>query len=248
MHKFSDYSSKLSPHIEFDPKAFIEGANANSNLCNFILTLALAFNDFRFYNTIFQMLEKSKPQGTVKRNAEWGEYSGIKLYIIRLHIGFVHELFNLIKENKLILEDPFLKEIIRCLNSKARKSWAELIEAALTNDASPRRSNPLYMIRNKLVFHYDPKELFEGYKKGFFKEGTKTENACISRGDSLSEARFYFADKAVEGYIAKKLEINIESFFSSFGKTMQDINIALYSICELFIQKQGCGWKSPSKI
>ena len=245
MKIFSEYSAKLSPHKEFDPKAFIEGENASQELCSFVLTLALAYNDFRFYNMVFLMVTESKPLGTQQRNPAWGEYAGFRLHIFRLTVGFVHELFRLIQDNRKLLDDPFLKEVIRCLNKKARGSWTGLVEAALVDSTTPRRSNPFFMIRNKLIFHYNSSELFSGYKKGFIKDGVPIETACISLGNTLSESRFYFADKAVDSYIERELNTNPEEFISSFGAIIRDVNVALYSICELFIQKRGFGWREP---
>lgn len=245
MKYFADYYSKLSPHEEFDPLAFIGDGKIPQELCNFILALALTYNDYKYYSISFNMLLRSEPEGKPERNFAWGEYMGIKFHIIRIHIGFVHELFKLIQRNKKILEHPFFIEVIRVLNKKGRKSWDALIEAALADEASPKRSNPLHMVRNKVAFHYDTKELLAGYNSGFFKDGDVIENACISRGNTLEEARFYFADKAIQSYIEKGLDMDVVSFFKSLEQIMRDINIALYHICGTFIQRRGFAWQKP---
>lgn len=245
MKYFAEYYSQLSPHDEFDPKAFIGNEDVPQELCNFVLALALTYNDYKYYSISFNMLLKSEPEGKPQRNSAWGEFTGIKFHIIRLHIGFVHELFKLIQGNKKVLEHPFFIEVIRVLNKKGRKSWDALIEAALADEATPKRSNSLHMVRNKVAFHYDTKELLAGYNSGFFKDGEALENACISRGNTLGEARFYFADKAIQGYIEKELDADVISFFKSLEQVMCDINIALYNICERFIQRRGFAWEKP---
>ncbi|MBZ9578179.1 hypothetical protein KJA13_04120 [Patescibacteria group bacterium] len=245
MKTFSEYSSKLSPHIEFDPRAFIGTEDIPQELCNFILALALAYNDYKDYSINYHMHLNSEPKGKPQRNSAWGEYAGIKFHIIRLHIAFVHELFKLIQNNKKILKHSFFEEIIRVLNKKARKSWTLLIDIALADESAPKKSNPLHMIRNKVAFHYDAKELLAGYKKGFFENGEILENACISLGNTIENARFYFADRAIQAYVEKGLNADMKSFIVSFGKIMRDINVALYNICVRFIQRRGFAWRRP---
>lgn len=245
MKSFSEYFSKLTPHKEFDPKAFIGNETVPQELCNFILALSLAYNDYKYYVLNYEMLLESEPKGKPQRNSAWDEYVGIKFYIIRLHIAFVHELFKLIQKNQRILEHVFLKEIIRNLNKKARESWRSLVEAALVDETAPKKSNPLHMIRNKVAFHYDTKELFAGYKKGFFEEAKTTQNACISLGNTIRNSRFYFADRAVQGYMEKGLDADIVKFAESLKKTLREINIALYGITERFIQRRGFAWREP---
>lgn len=236
-----DIFLKSVPHKEFDPKAFIGDESFPQELCNFILALALAYNDFKFYTISYKNLLDSKPEGDPKRNSVWGEYEGIKLHLIRLHIGFAHELFKLIQKNKGLVEHPFLKEVVRMLDKKARESWKTLVEAALT-EATPRR-NPLFMIRNKIIFHYETKDLLSGYQKGFFED--QKQDACLSEGGGLESSRFYFADVAVQGYLKKELGVNADEFFSSLGETMRDVNMALHHVVIGFIQRRNFAWRIP---
>ncbi len=255
MKYFFDYSSELSSHLEFDPKAFIGDQQVPQEVCNFILALALAHNDYKFLNVLYNMHLKSKPDGKIERNTVWGEHGGIKNYLIFHHIAFVYELFKLIQENKKVLEDPFLKKVVQNLHKGARKSWDNLIDAALSEEKSIKRSNPFFMIRNKMVYHYDTKELMAGYKLGFFKDDKVIEDACISLGSNLRKVRFYFADKAIEGYLnkavqgysGKGLTKDLEDFFVSLMDAMRDTNLALYNICVEFIIKRGITWKNPKK-
>jgi hypothetical protein len=246
MKYFADYYSNLSPYEEFDPKAFIGDDKIPQELCNFILALSLAYNDYKYYNISYDMLLKSTPEKK-ERNCACGECIGIQFHLIRLHISFVHELLKLIEENKDILEFPFFKEIIRVLSKEARDSWKIIIEAALPESLVPKKSNLLARIRNKIAFHYDAKELFAGYTEGFFENGKISQNACISRGNSIQNVRFYFADLAVQSYLEKKLNINTGDFLKDFSKIMKGINVALYDICTKFIQRRGFAWKKPYK-
>jgi hypothetical protein len=245
MRYFDDYFLKLSPYLEFDPNAFIGNEDIPQQLCNFVLALSLAYNDYKYYNLSYDMLLKSGPENLKERTTVCGEYAGIKFHLIRLHIAFAHELLKLVEVNKDILQHPFFKETIRILSRKARESWGVIIEAALPEKVSEKTSNLLARIRNKMVFHYDAKELFAGYKKGFFEDGRALQNACISLGNTLENARFYFADLAVQGYLEKGLDIDTNRFISELEKIMRGINIALYDICTKFIQRRGFAWQKP---
>jgi len=247
MKTYSDYFSKLAPYKEFDPTVFIGDKIIPQELCSFILALALAYNDYKHYTMDFAMLIKSQPKENPQKDSAWGEYAGIKLHIVRLHVGFVHELFQLIQNNKDILSHDFFNEIVRVLNKKARKSWETLVEAALATEVTPKKSNPLFMIRNKVAFHYDAKELLAGYQKGFLKDGKISQNACISEGNELTSSRFYFADLAIQGYLEKELSGDADRFFGGLGQIMSEINMALHNICVRFIQRRGYAWKYPHK-
>lgn len=216
-------------------------------LCNFILTLALVYNDFKYYMISYLMSSDCKPEGKRQRNSVWGEYTGIQLHIIRLHVGFAYELLNLIKNNERLLKGKFFSEITRILNRDARAAWKDLVNVALQRKIKGDRANLLARIRNKVTFHYDIDELFRGYKSGFFKDNDVLENACISLGNSIESSRFYFADLAIQGYLHKALNIDTKDFYSSLVKIMEEINTALYDICIKFIQRRGFAWKDPAK-
>jgi len=231
-------------HTEFDPDAFLGDILVSQDLCNFILTLALAYNDFKFY-TIGQLNHlDSKPEGEQKLNSEWGEYAGVKLHYIRLHVAFANELLNLIKNNKKLLEDPFFKKVYKQLNKATKKSWDELVEVALSDDARPRKSNPLYKIRNKVIFHYDPEGLLAGYKKGFY-ENDKKKPACISIGGSLESSRLFFADLAVEGFLKREIDLKDEDYFEPLRKTLREINNSLIHLVNTFIITRGFSYQLP---
>jgi hypothetical protein len=187
----------------------------------------------------------SKPDGNPYRNSHWGEYVGIELHLLRLHIAFVHELFNLIRKNKKILNHPFFKELIRVTPKNGRDAWDNLIKAALNKNSKNLKYKPLFMIRNKVIFHYDAKELFSGYRKGFFQYNKTKENACISMGARLINSRFYFVDLAIQSYLDRKIGVDSKEFMSSLSETMRRVNIALFHICTSFIQRRNFAWKEP---
>jgi len=49
MSTYLEHFNKLVPHKEFDPKAFIGNEKVPQELCNFILSLAAAYNDTKYF-------------------------------------------------------------------------------------------------------------------------------------------------------------------------------------------------------
>src|SRR5262245_35065887 len=80
----------------FNPAAFVEDGKVSQELCNFMLALALIYNDFKNLMYAGFKLRESKPTGTPEPTAVWGTYSGMDTHIYRLLIGLLHELFELI--------------------------------------------------------------------------------------------------------------------------------------------------------
>jgi len=109
MNSFSESFSRLADLQYFDPKAFQSDSNVSKEVCGFVLSLALIYNDLKNINLILEILEKSKPQGTFEERKDWGEYYGVLNYLDRINIGLLHELFNLIKKIKVYSKINFLK-------------------------------------------------------------------------------------------------------------------------------------------
>ena len=182
----------------------------------------------------------------MKRNSQWGEYEGVKLHILRLLMAFTNELFILIDDNKNVLDDRIFDEIKRKMNRKSRESLQLLIEATFNYKGIKRKSNPLYMIRNKLIFHYDKKEIFSGYKAGFI-ETDNSQMACISIGNKLEESRFYYSDLAIQKYIEKRTGKKIDPFIKELKLHLVNVNLALFYLCRNFIVERGYAWREPSE-
>ncbi len=99
------------------------------------------------------------------------------------------------------------------------------------------------MIRNKISFHYDSKEILKGYKK-YFVDTTPKRKAYISRGDTLKKERYYFADAALQNYFYSLYDdIGQDKFLDNIIAVMKCIAPALSQIITRFIQKRGYGWK-----
>mgnify|MGYP007037737322 CR=1 FL=1 len=98
-YSFESQSLALSSLETFDPLAFQGDRVVSQHTCNFVLALALAFNDLRdiFYAHI--ALQGSKPDGPIHtRTRAVGLYSGMNIHLLRLIMGTVHELLNVIRD------------------------------------------------------------------------------------------------------------------------------------------------------
>jgi hypothetical protein len=245
MRRFEEECGDLAPLETFDPKTFSGTVDVPQHVCNFVLSLALFYNDYK--NLLFATiaLGDSKPDGEFKKTKLWGAYAGMEFYAHRVHIGLLHELFELIRNSQESIEHPFMARVIHRIRPVFRPAWHTLVDVA--NGATPADEfgMSLLRVRNKVSFHYDPKEIFRGYKHQFLKEDRREERAFISRGDSMSATRFYFADAAALGYLrALAGEEEAEEVLATAVKFAKTINMALMSVVDTFIQVRGAAYRA----
>ena len=82
MQNLSKESEQLAPLQTFDPNAFVGNDEVPQNICNFVLAMALVYNDCK--NGMFSnlLLADFKPAGKSKASRSWGAYSGIKFHYV----------------------------------------------------------------------------------------------------------------------------------------------------------------------
>ncbi len=186
------------------------------------------------------MCSDHKPDGDFYPSPHWGEYHGLHLHLDRLRMGMIHELLQLISDNKGVLEEAAFKEVVKKLSKDARNHWLPLTEIALSGTSSSPGYNSLARIRNKAVFHYDLDELLKAYKKRYVVD--KLQPTYISLGDTPGRTRFFFADGAVQEYL--NLVANIDKDLPKvFSERSRNIVFALKQIVERFIQHRGFAWR-----
>lgn len=244
MQNLSDESARLAPLQTFDPDAFVGNDGVPQSICNFILALALIYNDCKngLYSNL--LLADFKPAGQSRTSRAWGAYSGIKFHYLRLQLGLLHELFQLIESNRAVINHPFFGDVIKLLPRPARHSWQALVAASLGTGTSTPMGKTLLMIRNKVAFHYDCKEIYRGYRRHFFKNGKITEPAFVSRGANMRKSRLYFADAAAEGYFQSQFDnMQVDKFMNRIADITGDLNQAIILIVDRFIQKRGYAYR-----
>ena len=123
MTNFTQETDLLASLQTFSQEAFVGDDKVPQDICNFVLALALIYNDCKdgiFSNLV---LTESKPTGEFKLSRAWGAYNGIKGHYLRLYIALIHELLNLIAVNQQTIQHPFFNSVVQQLSKQDRKSW-----------------------------------------------------------------------------------------------------------------------------
>ncbi len=239
---FDDLVKELAPFETFDENVFLGNSEYPQNLCDYILSFALAYNDFRdIFSAHFQLTDigiiPEKP-----KSIKLGLRNGLRNTLIRVQIGFVHEILKLIENNRYIHEEPAFKIVLKSLSKEGKDSWNAISSVALNKSSNEPIAKALVIIRNKVAFHYDTKEIGQSYKNSFV-ANKKYGIPLISRGNAMQSTRFYFADAVVQNYLDSKSEDrNVIDFLNGRGEFILTINRFLYEIVTRFIQSRS-SWR-----
>jgi hypothetical protein len=87
MKSFQDECSELAPPETFDPAAFLGDEAVPQELCNFILSLALIYNDCKDITYSKLVLGEFRPPQPPRKNRLWGAWTGVDFHIIRALVG-----------------------------------------------------------------------------------------------------------------------------------------------------------------
>lgn len=244
MKTFQEECSELAKLETFDPLAFQADETVSKELCNFILALALIFNDCKNLIYVYLVIADSRPEGKFERNRLWGAFSGVQFHIFRDLVGLLHELFKLIRDNESLLQQSFFKSVIRQIDKPAKEAWYTVAAVALGNKPSDGLGKRLSLVRNNISFHYGGKAIFRGYRHHFLEPGHLDERAFISRGHSMQESRFYFADAAAIGYLRSIAgRDNLEELIGNISNLLEPVNHSLFAIVTTYIQKRGFAFR-----
>ncbi|HEU4501767.1 MAG TPA: hypothetical protein VFR82_08960 [Nitrospira sp.] len=227
----------------FDPDAFVGDDAVPQSVCNFVLSLALIFNDLRDLYYANFLVGGCKPTGSVLKNKQWGYYSGLYLHIVRLILSAIHELLNLIEKQRADMDHPIFADVLKALPKDKRKEWFDVVGIALGKSSADSRLEKLLLrIRNNVSFHYDAKALYGGFRHHFLVHQPE-ERAYVSRGNTVQSTRFYFADAAVDGLLNEISGTNGPDLAASFEKLIDGVYQPVMLIISGFIQKRGCAFR-----
>jgi hypothetical protein len=236
----------LAPLESFDPAAFKGDAKVSQDVCNFVLTLALIFNDLRDLVFAQVTLQSQKPDGPFKVSRHWGAYSGIDLHLWKLMVGLFHEVIQLIKDSEDVIAAPFFQSVLKGLRKEERDIWLSLVDAA-TAETRPEENRFALLIRNKVVFHYEPKEIYRGYDAFFTSDVPSAQRAFVSRGNDMEHTRHFYADAAVTGYLAARGEGKLEELMTKVITACIELNFMLTGIVDTFIQKRRFAYRKEAE-
>jgi hypothetical protein len=240
MPGFREECEHLAPLETFDPAAFREDTSVPQELCNFVLALALIFNDCKDAVYAHVVLAGLKPERR-QRSRLWGAVAGAQLHADRAVAGVVHELFELIRANDTgdVIRHPFFVSLVQNLPASSREGWAALTAVARGDQPTDPFGKRLMLLRHKVSFHYDAKALFAGYTQHFLGPSREDERAYISRGNSMRESRFFFADAAATGYFSHLIgPENRVALTERLADTIERINHSLMMIVGAFILRR----------
>lgn len=248
---FREECEFLAPLETFDPAAFVGDANVPQEVCNFVLALSLIYNDCK--NAVYAHVALSglKPGATPAKTRLWGTISGVQWHAFRAVVAVINELFKLISEKQKqgLLEHHFFKSIVRGLSPPSREAWLAVVAVACDKRPTNELSKKLLRVRHKVIFHYDPDEIYKGYAHHFIDEPTKRgDRAYISRGTSMRTTRFYFADAAVSGYLRHLAGAkNDEELQNEVEEVFERVNHGLMMIVEAFIQRRRYAFRKEAE-
>jgi hypothetical protein len=244
---FNDHANKLVPFETFDRDVFIGDPDVPQDVCNFVLSLALAYNDFRDVFFSRRLLDELEIDINSPPTVLLALRNGIENTIVRIQSGFIHELLKLLNDHQAIIKNKLIQDVIRQMSKPGKQSWQAILDVATSKSSDHPLARTLVLIRNKIAFHYDPKQIGRGYRSAFT-DGNNYGDPLISRGSALSQTRFYFADASSQEYMLLNSPTEHElEFIRGEGEFINSINQAIYEIVTHFIQKRS-GWSKPKII
>lgn len=237
----------LAPLESFPPEAFRGDDNVPQDLCNFVLALALIYNDCKDALYTHVAIADCRPEGLSRKTRVWGGLSGAQLNSFRATVGLLHELLRLVREDGDILEHAFFLSVVRRLPRSSRDAWHTLVDVARGAMPKDKLGKQLLLIRNKVFFHYDVKAIFTGYRQHFF-DGRHDDRAYVSRGQTMQATRFFFADAAALGYLRHVTGSEAaEEVTQDLANIVDSINNGLLTIVVHFIQARGFAFRQEAE-
>jgi len=240
------YSSEIAKLVDlesFDPRAFLAADKPTQACCDFVLALALVFNDIKGVLLGDSLLLGETPKDRVTPTTELGAFAGSHLQAFRILLGVVHELLYLVKAEKTTRESPCFKGVVRNLPKATRTAWEKLVQASEADVSSDEDVRFLVIARNTVAYHYGTKAIGRGFRRAF---GSLSERPFLSRGSSISTTRFYFADRAAQSSLQLTFgEDDLENYFLKKNpELIEGIAFALFTIVTGFITSRGCSWRN----
>lgn len=239
---YSDHANALVSLESFPKEAFEPGADATREECGFFLALAEIHNDLKDVVLGQALLaEVPAPDPTIP-STHRGQYGGLEAHLLRILIGIMHELLEVIRNHPTVVSGQLFKEVHRLCPKQGKGAWRAITDAAANELSTDPLNKALFLVRNKVSFHYDVKELLRGYRQAFSQ--TRFGVPMLSRGNSMQESRFYFADAASQAYLFELTGADGASpVFSWSTDLSSQVNHALHWLVLKFIEVRGFHFK-----
>jgi hypothetical protein len=238
MREYKAHVADLAPLRRVDATAFEPDDSHSQQLCDFVIGLALAFNDLHDLLVTHDILNAAWPDDESTPTPELGEFNGMTTHLFRMHVATLHELLKLIEENQAVLKEPSFVKVMSNMHPEAQAAWKSAVAAATGTDAGTSKLTKfLHFARNKVASHYDRKEIRAGFKKAFAGAG---RDPYVSRGTTFAKSRFYFADAAAQDYMRKKAEdLGVPESLLDAVKLIAEVAFAIHQLVFTFIETRG---------
>jgi hypothetical protein len=238
MTRYEEHVDELADPEKVDAAAFKADNKVSQELCDFVLALAVVYNDLRDLLLAWVLLgdifpEKKEP--TARR----GQAAGLATHLFRALTGLIHELLVLIESNAAARRDPEFAEVVRKVHPKARKAWQAIVTIPKGSKSADPLGRFVYWARNQVAFHYDAPAIARGYELAFANPDVNVPQ--FSRGRNMAAARFYFADAAVDTYMRSSSNADaptVKQLLKGEAEVVGQINHALREIVTEFIRRR----------
>ncbi len=225
--------------LETIPKdAFRPSAGATREECGFFLALALVHNDLKDV-VLGQLLLAETPRPDASQpSTHRGQYGGVEAHLLRLLVGLLYELLEVVRSYPAVLSGSLFREVFRQCPKPGKTAWRAIVGAADGKPSNDPLSSALFFVRNKVSYHYDAKELVRGYESAFGQP--RFGDPMLSRGNNMQQSRFYFADTAAQAYLLEKTGADAPDAVFGWSSSFSDqVNHALHWLVLKFIEVRG---------
>lgn len=245
MSKYKKLLAHLEPLETFDPAVFVGDDRFSQDVCDVILSLAVIYNDFRDVIFAQQLLESVAPED-MSITPALGMFLGLRAHVFRLTAGILRELQVFIEKNREVIDCDAFTKFVRLLPEGARAAWDSVVAATGKKPKDDELTKLLLFARNKVVFHYDRKEIGQAYARAFVSADVLGA-PYVSRGDNMAKTRFYFADGVADHYMRGAAnQETVKEFMTAGARIIMNVNHALREIVVRFVNARGFAWRAVS--
>jgi hypothetical protein len=239
-----EFEGEELKHIE--PNRIVK-EEADNELDNFFLVLAVIFNDLKgivLFEKLVTDTYRNPPLEEVSIHA--GNYGGVFAQTYKILVANIQEFLRFLNEKENVISSSEFKSILGKTNKDIQARWKDIVDIAF--DKTPKNSefsNYLAKIRNNVAFHYyqSDKNLKKAFCNIFNKKEKKGRNdlAYYTVGENMENTRFFYADAAVEEYLRSAIS-DAESFDIKYkgnvSKMIMDMNFAISRLLKEYLRNR----------
>lgn len=234
----------LAPLRGFSPKLIVD-VSGKDRLQQFILALALVFNDLKGLLYWRELYLPFQPGDGFEISAPAGEWRGMDLQFRRLLLAHLYELLELINAYNDVARGEKIESMLSHAHPATRRQWSDLVKVA-TGVGTPRDkafARILKLTRHQVAFHYyQPGTIVTGFREWFYDSPKRPENsqAFVSIGKTMEATRFFFADAAVQGALngmVRDQHLREDRFQKALTNAVDSANNALRFLVVSYIDR-----------